>query len=193
MLPQDSSNHISGTQVAPSTVDAAVTDEKRCEADSSSHGGVESGKSEFQPKDQQSHQPANDEEDEDMLVTVKRELPEPDPFSVLSDAASDDMDVDEKSDTEDDEEEEKEGFMRRFFCYFCYDDVWNGKMDKCKFCRPIWSSDKLCKYNEDALSDELRGFIPDYKEGRCIICFQLASDAGHLCKMCEINIDKALY
>ena len=155
LLPQDSSNHISGTQIAPSTVDTTVTDQKRSEADASSHGGVESGKSEFQPKDQQSHKPANDEEEEDMFVTVKQKLPEPDPFSVLSDAPSD-MDVD-KSDTEDDEEEEKEGYMRHFSCYFCAEDVMFEKIDKCDFCKPVWSSDKLCKYNEDALSNELQG------------------------------------
>ena len=195
-LNQESSNPISGTQIATSTPDAPLTDVKRSEPDSSSHGAVESTKSEFQPSDQQSHKPANNEqEEEDMLVTVKQELiepyVEPDPFSVLSDAPSD-MDIDVKSDTEDDEEE-REGYMRHFYCYFCLDDVMNEKIDQCKFCRPIWSSDKLCQYDEDALGKELRGFIPDYKEGRCIICFQLVSDAGLLCNMCKTNIDKALY
>ena len=94
-------------------------------------------------------------------------------------------------------DEEPEGYMRHFYCYLCIDDVLNEKLNKCQYCKPVRSTDKLCSYDADAMKSEIGTFRLFYKEGSCVICFGEVPDANKkllytLCEMCENDIDNAL-
>ena len=120
---------------------------------------------------------------------------------VVDEEVEDEEMEDNVSDTEmdisDEDEPEKEGYMRYFYCYFCLDDVLDGKVNKCKYCKPMWSTDKMANYNKEAVKTEKHNFRQSYKQGSCVICFGEAPDANQnslftLCKMCETSIDRAL-